>query len=111
MSNQTLRRGINRLKSDVKFIKPRPLVQCKLIGEPSDDATNEVKAAYQAELDAALAAGLFVIRLVGIKSDPIKTRWQKPADLQAQPSRQGESTWPPNPSNDSSSASKPHLTC
>lgn len=96
MSTAALKRQIDRLATVVEQIKPRQIVHYRLIGVPGDDATDEERAVYQAELAAAQAAGESVIRLVGIKPDPIKPdapiqpdppkrRWQKPADRQAQP--------------------------
>jgi len=93
MSNIALRKKIDRLAESISQIKPRPIVRCEIMGQPPDDASDEVKSAYQKELDAAQAAGVFVIQLVGLKPDTIKPdapiqpdtirqRWQKPADRQ-----------------------------
>jgi len=85
MSTAALQRQIDRLADTIEKIKPRPLVHYKLIGRPSDDASDNAKALYQAELAAAQTAGEVVIELVGVKPGPPKRRWQKPADRQAQP--------------------------
>lgn len=85
MSTAALKRQIDRLAATIEQIKPKQIVHYKLIGRPSDDATDEARAVYQAELTAAQAAGVSVIELVGIKPGPPKRRWQKPADRQAQP--------------------------
>lgn len=83
MSTIALQRQIDRLAATIDQIKPRPLVHYKLIGRPSEDATNDVKAVYQAELAAAQAAGVSVIELVGIKPGPPKRRWHRPEDRQS----------------------------
>lgn len=64
----TMQRQIERLRADVDQIKPRPIVRYQLIGVPADDATDQAKAAYQTEFDAAQAAGIFVIQLVPVRS-------------------------------------------
>lgn len=84
MSTAALQRQIDRLATTIDQIKPRPIVHYKLIGRASDDATDEAKAVYQAELAAAQVAGVSVIELVGIKPGQTKRRWQRPEDLQPQ---------------------------
>jgi hypothetical protein len=83
MSTAALQRQIDRLASTICQIKPRTIIHYKLIGRPSDDATDEAKAVYQAELAAALVAGMSVIELVGIKPGQTKRRWQRPEDRQS----------------------------
>lgn len=78
-----MRAQIEKIRTEIDQIKPRPFVECKLMGQPPDVATDEVKAVYQAELTAAKAAGVSVIELVGIKPGPPKRRWQKPADRES----------------------------
>lgn len=67
----TLRRQIHRAFNDLESIKPKPTpcVHYRLMAAPGDDATAEERAAHQAELEAAHAAGFKVIRLVGIKPE------------------------------------------
>lgn len=83
MSIITMQRQIDRLATTIDQIKPRPLVKYKLIGVPPDDATDEAKAVFKKEFDAAQAAGVFVIQLVGVRPDPTNRRWQRPEDRQS----------------------------
>lgn len=80
MSNIAMQRQIHRLKTDINQIKPRAPVKYQLIGAPNDDASDEAKATYRAELEAAQAAGAHVIRLVGVRPDPIRRGWSRSED-------------------------------
>lgn len=78
MSNIAMQRQIDRLKTDIDQIKPRAPVKHQLMGVPPDDASDEAKAAYQAEFDAAQAAGIFVIQLVPVRSPNHDSNHQAP---------------------------------
>ncbi len=68
MTNLAMQRQIDRLKTDIDQIKPRAPVKYQLLGVPTDDASEQAKAAYQTELDAAQADGVCVIQLVPVRS-------------------------------------------
>lgn len=72
MTTQTLRRQVDRLKAELDALKPppiKPFVHHKLMAAPRDGACAAEKAAHQAELEAAQAAGIKVILLIGIKPE------------------------------------------
>jgi hypothetical protein len=64
MSTFSMKRQIDRLASDIGQIKPKPLIQSKLMTVPPADASDEAKAAYQEEFNQAQAAGVMIIQLV-----------------------------------------------
>lgn len=94
MSTAALQRQIDKLAATISQIKPKPPVKSILLGVPPDDASDAVKAAYQAELAAAQAGGVQVIGLVGIKPGTF--------------TKEKESTWQPNPSSTRLNASRQH---
>ena len=69
MTSVALRRQIDRFKRDMESMKPNPIVHYKLMAVPREDASPAAKAAYQVTLDAAQAAGIKVILLIGIKPE------------------------------------------
>ena len=75
-----MQRQIDKLAATVSQIKPRAPFHSILLAVPQDDATDAVKAAYQAKFDAAQAAGVQVIGLVGVRPDPIARGWSQAED-------------------------------
>jgi hypothetical protein len=79
MTQQAMRRTIEKVRQDLVLLKPKPPVHIVLRGKPPDSASAAAKAAHLVEMAELEAQGIKVILLVGVKSKPVVLARRRPS--------------------------------